>query len=59
MSLIFSACFNLSDQIHMIINLNNQYMMPDLIAPRMVFTADTSAGSFVLKHITSEIAMTL
>lgn len=43
----------------MTINFNDQYMIPALIAPRMVFTADTSAGSFVLKHITSEIAKTL
>lgn len=55
MSLFFSACFNIPDQVPMVINLNNQHMMPALIVPGMVFTADTSAGSSVLTHIMSEI----
>lgn len=55
MSLFFSACFNIPDQVHMVINLNNQHMMSAWIVPMMVFTADTLTGSSVLKHIMSEI----
>lgn len=55
MSLFFSECFNIPDEVRMSMNVNNQHMMPALIVPRMVSTAGTSAGSSVLRHIMSEI----
>lgn len=55
MSLFFSACFDISKQVWILLILNNQHVMPALIIQRMVFTAGTSAGSSVLRPIVSQI----
>lgn len=55
MSLLFSARFDISDQVWMLVILNNRRTMPGLIIQKMVFAEGISPGFSFLRPIVSEI----